>query len=336
MAPVTRAHGITGYNSPRSSPRGGRSSGQRALAAALHAGAAVAAGTGNPLAGAALEGVAMAVDQAPGQGTYNGAGVTQQHDKSVQWVAKRPKAKKKKRNADLKKILAGLAPQSMLRNSSITGVTSSPTAQQATYINLYSNYGEVDASLGDVGTRDLYSLFQANGAASSQIYHFLNARLDATIVNRADEPVELDIYEYMWLGDAVNTPGLYTYQATAAGQQANIGTSALTMQTRGATPFQFGLLTKSIKILKKSKFLLEAQQACTYQYMDPRYHRVYVSDVYSDTAANSFPYSRMTCGLIIVQKSVVGNSLNANITIGATRTYKFKIEETATVGAGGF
>lgn len=298
---------------------------------------AIASGAGlvSPLAGAALSGIAAAMDVDTHSGVGGGAGVTNQLDKSVQFVAKRKKSKGKKAKAK-SQALALFPKQTLLRNSSITGITSSPTSQQCVYMNLYSNYGELDATVGDCGTRDLYSMFTSMSAAPSEVYHFLNARLDCTITNVSGEFTEYDVYEYKWRGDAINVASMFAFQTIAASQSNAIGSGLVTMQTRGATPFQFGLFTKSVQILKKTKYLIAPGQAFTYVMNDYRNHVVNVQDVLSDTAATSFPMKGMTCGIAVVAKSQIGNAANQNSTIGCTRTYTFKKAIVNTNSAGTF
>jgi len=324
---------------PRSTPaqrrvgaRGGPlSPSVRALAGALASGA----GMVDPVAGMAISGLAAAMD-VDTPGISGGAGVTNQLDKSVQFVAKKRKGSKGKNRKAKSQALALFPKQTLLRNSSITGITSSPSTQQCVYMNLYSNYGEVDATVGDCGTRDLYSMFTAMSAAPSEVYHFLNARLDCTITNVTSEFTEYDVYEYKWRGDAINVGSMYAFQTIAASQSNAIGSGLVTMQTRGATPFQFGLFTKSVQILKKTKYLIAPGQAFTYVMNDYRNHVVNVQDVLSDTSATSFPFKGLTCGIAVVAKSQIGNAENQNSTIGCTRTYTFKKALVNTNSAGTF
>lgn len=302
----------------RSQPRGVGPS-TRALAGAI----ASAAGLINPLAGAAISGVTAAMDTS-GDGISGGAGVTNQLDKSVQFVSKKRNGSKGKMRKLQSQALALLPKQTLLRNSSITAVTSLVGAQQVLFMNLYSNYGEVDASVGDCGTRDLYSMFTAMSSAPSEIFHFLNARLDATVTNTSLEPTEYDVYEYKWRGDPINVASMFAFSTIAASQANAIGSGAVTFQTRGATPFQFGLFTKSVQILKKTKYLIDAGQAFTYVMNDYRNHVITAQDVLSDSAATSFPYKGLTCGIMLVCKSQIGNSDSTNTSIGCTRTYTFK------------
>jgi len=117
----------TPYRPPRVGARSGPlSPAVRALANAL----ATGAGMVNPLAGAAISGVAAAMD-VDSNGIQGGAGVTNQLDRSVQFVAKKRKGSKGKKRKAKAQLLSLYPKQTLLRNSSITGITASPTANTA-------------------------------------------------------------------------------------------------------------------------------------------------------------------------------------------------------------
>lgn len=152
---------------------------------------------------------------------------------------------------------------------------------------------------------------------------------------------EVDVYEMSWngpSGQAGEAGDLINAFQLAATDTATIPshTNALTPFSRGWTPFDSNaaLSQHKIKIWKKTKFFLSAEQTATYQVRDPRTHYFSKDAIPSATSAN---WQGVTKWVFIVWKVLPGynyvaapNNDVARLNVGFTRKYMYKINQDST------
>lgn len=197
---------------------------------------------------------------------------------------------------------------------------------------LYSQTGtDVRPSSGtnadrhNVGMGDLGDIFFADGEIDG-ILHFGSAIMDLTFTNSGGQTMELDCYD-MVVRKHTARPNFNSDHDQAQSNTAVIGTqSPLNLITRGVTPFDMTELTKmGFKILTKKKFLLSANQACTYQLRDPRNRKVDGS-LWKGSPA-SWTKAGFTRFILAIGKNVNPIQSPPSLTYGVTRKYMYKVLE---------
>jgi len=214
-----------------------------------------------------------------------------------------------------------LATQPILRNSALTGGWADGV-QQTFGVTCYGWNG-TDDSL-NAGTTDMKaimtSVFPANEVGKIR---FTNCHVDCTYQNTGTTNSEVDVYEYYWRGPEEYSSITSAWDDAAAETPTVgvVGVSALTRNSRGATPFEFPMLCRQLKIVKKTKYLVPVGQAFTYQMRERRNRYLTTNDV---NEYISFGKKGWTKGLIFVSKSTVGDTEgDGNCKIGVTRTYRY-------------
>lgn len=255
-----------------------------------------------------------------------GGGVTAQYDRSLQYRYRRmPRGKRRfhrRFNTRVNYVIdKALATQTILRNSALGGAWADGV-QQTFGVTCYGWNG-TDDSL-NAGSNDMSSImasvFPANEAGKLR---FLNCHVDCTFQNTGSTNTEVDVYEFWWRGpeEQANVTGAWNDAAGETPTIGVVGASALTRNTRGATPFEFPMFCRQLKIGKKTKYLVPVGQAFTYQ-MRERKNRVLTTNDVNEYV--SFGKKGWTKGLIFVCKSTVGDvDGDGACKIGVTRTYRY-------------
>lgn len=255
-----------------------------------------------------------------------GGGVTAQYDKTVQYRYRRlPRAKRrsaKRFNSRVNYVLdKQLATQTVLRNSSLSG-TWVDGVQQTFAVCAYGWNGTDDTLNG--GMSDMRTIMasvfpsQENGKV-----RFMNCHVDCTFQNTGSTNTEVDVYEFYWRANEIysSVTGAWDDAAAETPTIGIVGASALTRNSRGATPFEFPMLCRQLKIVKKTKHLVPVGQAFTVQMRERRNRVVTVNDV---NEYGSFGCKGWTKGMVFVCKSTVGDvDGDGSCKIGVTRTYRF-------------
>lgn len=268
----------------------------------------------------------------------SGNGVTTQNDRSRQYrykpLNRRTRRKVVKRYRKFVKMLdSNLATQTVIRNSIASG-TVLGTGQGYFACHLYGLAGVNTAA--ETGVDDLYQIFLNDlGAADRGTYlQFTNAVLDLTLVNTGLTTTEVDVYEYSLKKNQVEAfNNMSQMVADAEADTGPIGTgTSFTMLTRGVTPFEFPILCKKMKILKKTKYLMSPGQGVTYQMKDRRdirFNSELVLDYTPGAGSAKFNHKDVT-GVFVVTKAITGSS-DHTIQIGATRSYRYVKKQLAKV-----
>lgn len=263
-----------------------------------------------------------------------GSGVTTQYDRRVQYKYRRMPRRMRRRYQRFDKrvshvINKSLATQTILRNSALSA-SFVDGAQQTFSVVCYGWKGT--SSVLECGVDDMSNIATSVFASvDAKKVRFVNCHVDVTIQNTGATNVEMDIYEYWWRGPEVYVSPNAAWD-DAASETPTLAGTALTRNTRGATPFEFPMLCRQLKIIKKTKYLLPISQAMTYQMVDRRDRVVTLNDVI-DYA--SFGKKGFTKGIFIVTKSTVGDiDGDGSVKIGATRTFRFVTLLDATYGDG--
>lgn len=280
----------------------------------------------------------------PTQTTYkrrktSGGGVTSQYDRKTVYRKKSmPRRKRIQWKRFVKKTVAATMKQvgtrTIIRNNQTyqSWVTS---AQQTLGFVLYGKSGTNNNAVL-TGNADLTNIFANDPllAKNTSKAYFGSAVMDITITNLSSlvaagndtTAVELDIYEIVFWKDP-NLPTLESVYARADTNTdvINTGTS-ISLSIRGATPFDLpdgG--AQGAKILKKTKYLLQGGEICTYQYRDAGNYSLNKDQV---TDNSSFCLPKMTKGVLVIMKGCP-TSLDTNVTkriqIGCTTKYMYKV-----------
>ncbi|QDJ95228.1 capsid protein [Capybara virus 11_cap1_98] len=265
--------------------------------------------------------------------TTSGQYTTNQHDAKRQYRYKRMSRWKRRRarkrvRATKSVLFKNLATKTLVRNQQITS-TAAAGAQQFVAPLLYGWNG-LGSSLTTIGADDVFQVTAAQLASDGEKYTFTDAVLDFTVRNTtaSNAGIEVDVYEFYTRSH--NRPftdvnAIFVEAGTDTPTFPGGGVNPLSINVRGVTPFELPAALSYIKIIKKTKFLMSGNQAFTYQMKDRRYRTVYGDEVFG--AANSFARDRWTKGCIVVFKSLTGITDTASISVGATRVYRFKINE---------
>jgi len=263
-------------------------------------------------------------------------GVTNQYDRSIQYKKKKVSSKQKKRQ--LKKIkefnslnIKSLSPQTVVRNNALTAVV---TGTGQGYFNacLYGLAGGGLAGATEGGIDDLWAIFNNENSASRNMkLYFKNAFLDMTITNSsATSTVELDVYEYYAKQNVDEYNNLTEVVEDAQSDASTIGAAAaLTLTSRGCSPFDLSFLGKSIIIRKKTKYVLSPGQVATYQMKDFKTRSFGADEVldYNPATTGTRRWNiRGTQGCLLVGKPTPGGS-GFTMDIGVTRKYSYRKQE---------
>lgn len=148
--------------------------------------------------------------------------------------------------------------------------------------------------------------------------------------------LELDVYEIIMRKETSNNAQnfyslsalLNTYDEPEIG---GTGTG-ISIQDRGATPFEFGSAIGrwGLKILKKTKYFIPNGQTITFQNRDPKRRVCRYGDL---TKTEGFNMSGWTRHYYLIWKLVPGltqgttaTTYKASIAVGSTRKYMYKVE----------
>lgn len=233
----------------------------------------------------------------------------------------------------------GLGTQSIVFNSS-DYINAAAGAQGVGSIALYGLSG-LSGTDGNVlmGQNDLEMIKTNASFNDAKQVTFRSAVLDVTCKNEpvsSEDPgtqIEVDVYEYVWRPKRQTPIGTSGQSGLAALQQgffsqATIGSgAALQPTTRGVTPFQCPEAMSWIKILKKTKFFLPVGSTFTYQIRQPKNFWFDMGD--PNTFGAQENCRGRTRGLFFFVKGVptlATASTGANLVIGCTRTYEYKVE----------
>lgn len=287
----------------------------------------------------------------------SGQGVTTQYDRKQIYRKKyMPRRKKRRWRKFVKRVLAvqtkSLGSCTIVRNNLIQNnflLTPGRDAEQNfVQVALYPVRSGSSDELNDVN--EIFTDTRLQPPTTKAI--FMSGVLDITmrvqsLLNQtvtSGNPslaAEIDVYEIMMRG-----PTGQTGEATTLRQAFEIGhtdTGTIPGQTqdllptrRGWTPFDSNaaLSQHRIKIMKKTKYFLSAEQTATYQVRDPKNH-IYSRD--SIPGSDSANWPGVTRWIFIVFKPIPGYNYVAapnndilRLNVGVTRKYMYKINQDAT------
>lgn len=270
-----------------------------------------------------------------------GTGVTAQHDTRVVYRKSRmPRYKRRRWARFCKKVNAALfktvGTDTTLFNDALVVQTAADSAQQViAEVALYGLAGSADLSTGRAGFRDVYTVVNNDPGNITSKFHFVSGVLDVTMkaATANTEPVEVDIYEVYCYGDTGQ--GSFNQALTDGDSNTPVilaGNTSITMSVRGATPFDIpqGISMARGTIVKKTKYLLPAGQAATYQVRDPKNHVVDKQWVVKQFNQVEYAWKKCTKVLYFVIKPVVGTTTQQTLNIGCTRKYSYKVIEQST------
>lgn len=284
---------------------------------------------------------------------------TLQHDYSRQYTRKTAPAWKRKRwTKFIKKVEAAgdknLGLQTALKNELVVGE-----------FNTQNQQGYLDFTLYSANSDDLIPIAnqlieQSSLDINSRIDQttkmmFKSAVLDLTIRNTSYEQenatapktpytqcaLEVDVYtiKASKLFTHGNTDYVGISQAIQDGfarmREIGTGASGLSLLDRGVTPFEcpMGIKSYGMKILKKVKYFLPWGAQATWQLRDPKNRNIMKRKIIELNGCN---LPGLTTFFLIVYKPVAGveirnfgqgqSSLNAELSVGYTKKYSFKVE----------
>lgn len=294
------------------------------------------------------------------RGATSGYGVTQQHDARLVYAKRNMSRGKKRRWRKFKnKVLAvsekGLGSQTVVFNVQTSRENTDPTLQA---VEDFALYPMVSGSA--TWFNDLDRIGQLNAAAattpdsgltvsqSSKIL-FKSAILDMTIRNTSTNNgsfdsslrLEVDVYEIVMYsnGDEEGTTygrllDLFNQNSVRTLPIGGGVTSKVDFNRRGVTPFEltYSLSNWKIKILRKTKYQINAGDQITYQIRDPRRHVMLQRQL---TSTEGFNNPKCTRLVYITGKLAPGITVGPvgtpgvcqeRMTFGVTRKYFYKVE----------
>lgn len=275
-----------------------------------------------------------------GSRTSSGQGVTSQYDRRLVYKKKRmPRYKRRRWVSFVKKSLAAnlknVGTRTILRNSQLS-ITDLTDNQSVLTCALYGADG-VDAATS-CGNKDLLDIFSNDTDLSSATgkAYFTSAVMDITFTNNSsvtdtsvqNTGVEVDVYELYWTKKVdANRPLVAYANADNNTPQINVANLSLTFTQRGWTPFESPDASASgARVVKKTKFILSAGQAATYQTRIAKNY-MFRRDVIDDTDGN-FCIPKITKVLMFVFKGLpTGDATKVlkSIQLGCTRKYSYKV-----------
>jgi len=269
-----------------------------------------------------------------------GVGVSTHYD--VKTIYRRKRMPRRKRQAWKKFVrkvhavnLKDLGTKTVVRNES-NFVTSSTGGQAVFACCLYGVDGSNLMGTSSMGTDDLKELVNTASYTPNQKIHFKSAVLDMTVTNTGNEGsngvlTEVDVYRYVFRKHCGSTSVLQAFTDGFA-SQTTIGTgSALSIATRGVTPFQCPEWCSYIKVLSKKKYFLSNGTAFTFQIRDPK-NRIWDCGETADFAGLQGKVG-WTQGALVIFKAVPqlsGPAPTSTLVMGCTRTYSYVVDESST------
>lgn len=270
----------------------------------------------------------------------DGVGVTDQYDRKTIYRKKRmprrmrKRWRRKKRSFDAM-LIKRLGTKTIMFNDTLTAKWTGG-GQRNVVQHLYGKNGlersNVDGNL-EVGNRDVFDIVNNDPLANEQVEKavFESAVLDFTCANNGATTLEVDVYEF-YSGSLKNhvTPNWGTDQGQAQSlvEQPSGAAGNLDLDDRGASPFEFPLMSRyGWKILKKTKYLLSPGKSFTYQYRDPRNRWIKGTDVFRSANGTDMVFKGATRSFLFLAKAQVGQPADAQnlFNVGATRVYRYKI-----------
>lgn len=305
-----------------------------------------------------------------GTGT-SGLGVTGQYDRKLVYLKKTmPRFKKRRWRSFVKKVNAAaekeLGNNTVLFNRQLTSVNTTSGNQIVLTLALYGSNGAADltddvAYIGNLGNIGNPTATDGVTVSPTTKYLFQSAVMDVTIQNVSsltsliggvstvtypnECKLECDVYEvfvrrpsligtgpaYDTLEDLLNWSETYNY--AIKDNTATPVTGEVKIQSRGATPFECAsaLSRFGIKVLKKTKFMLNQGETITYQVRDPKRH---VAERQRLQTEEGFNFPKWTKVIFIISKltpqaSPIGSTngtYQERIMVGSTRKYFYKVE----------
>lgn len=288
----------------------------------------------------------------------SGQGVTDHFDKKLIYRKKRmPRRMRKRWRGFVKKVTAvstrSLGTKTVVYNKGVDysiDVLSLPNAQQAMAVSLYGVEGD-DSSM--IGYRDLNNINDlATSVNTTGEIIFCSAILDLTVTNTNhwydgttshawSWKNEVDVYEISFkcelerAGTAKDILSIFSSGCSDTGAIGG-GTAPTSLSQRGLTPWDVPQALSQYKgvVWKKTKFEIGWGQTFTYQIRDPR-NRLINKNRLDKTQGGNMP--GWTRYLLILSKPVAGFTADPNtvtatflyhqISIGATRKYSYKVNQ---------
>lgn len=270
---------------------------------------------------------------------------TTQYDTTMQYRKKRmPRYKKKKWIAFTRKVNAvigkSLASQTVVLNQTASRTLGEEdNGQSHVAAMLYGKAGRwtPGGTVAEVGLDDLYQMCK-DRADDNRQWHYQSAVLDITARNTGSTGLEVDLYFVSFGEDNLGARCIQDGFEDAENETSTISASytGLRLNQRGTTLFDLPVWLKShkVKIWNKRKYFLPQGSTFTYQYRDPKFHKIHQSRVKEFIPNNiieneaqyapSFVYPYLTKGVIVVFKKLPGEVGSATLTVGATRKYMYK------------
>lgn len=263
---------------------------------------------------------------------------TQQHDaRTVYRKRPMPRAKKRVWKKFTRKVNAvidaGLGTRSVVLNDS-GFATGGPTQQTFTLLHLYG-IGTVVPTNYEVGVDDMNQVKGTIAAAvgNYEKVRFENAVLDVTFTNSGESALEVDVYEYQVKRRTSAANSMTTALVNAQADTGTLpGTVPISITDRGVTPFDIPMLAanEGVVIVSKRKYYTTPGNAFNYQLRDPKNHYMLSGDM----GVGEWSKAGLTRGIFVLFKNIPGATGDAEITWGATRSYKYVLLENNAIGSG--
>lgn len=282
-----------------------------------------------------------------------GVGVTSQYDKKLIYRKKRMPYRKKRAWKKFKNKVTAVSTKSLGSNTVVRNnlvqfdiqlIPANSSVQGVHQIALYPmQYASVDY-LNDLSsiyngdtrvTRTSKIIFMSGILDLTMRVQSLKAALDS---GNPSLSAEIDVYEISMSGatgisgEATDLLDAFTKGQTDTGTIPG-STNALATTSRGWSPWDTpsALSQHRIKIWKKTKYFLSAEQTATYQMRDPKTHYFTGDQLPTGISVNK---PGMTKFLLIVWKPIPGYNYVAapnndiiRLNVGITRKYLYKINE---------
>jgi len=275
----------------------------------------------------------------------SGSGVTNQFDRQTQYRRKRAprsirkKAKRSRRNHEWN-ILKDLAPQTAVRNSTLSGSwLAGVTNQFAVNCCIYGLNGVADNS-SDAGFQDVSVILNADGQSDNAFEKviFSTAILDLTYTNTSTVQFtqEVDVYEIIFTRQNSGTRLLGDYNAAFAATPVTGGGTAVTdFSFRGMTPFECPLASaQGYKVMKKTKYFVSSGNCFTYQIKDKSNKWLQGQQWKNASAANEAQWAYKTRNILFIAKPIAGTPAGnaGSFSVGCTRKYLYKVMQENAAG----
>lgn len=254
--------------------------------------------------------------------------VTQQHDARRVYQKRRMPYAKKKRWISFKRKVDHVLNnahgiKTVLFNDQGNISSVEPDGQLAIFGCLYGCGNGLDTG-DEVGFGDLGKLDDLGLYPDASKVRFTSAVFDMTVTNSSTRVMEIDVYEYT-VGKRVTSGN--SLRDTFLIPTATIGTgTALTIQTRGVTPFDMthAIQKEGLKIQSKRKYYTSPGNAFNYQIRDPKDREF----MWSDANRSGWSKSYMSRGVIIIGKLIPGGDPEEEtlqMSWGCTRKFGYRL-----------